>query len=853
MSGGLTAWQSVFGINTMAVSPIYFPAAALPFLLLTLTIAYIADRIMKADHEPPSLPHSCSTDIEKFPVSRSVTTFEHPVLKGGEGSWTAAPGNLFRTILPNNASSRQSRPKTSRGKAVDTTENATRPPTSRMSQTAPRISFQAAQPSSLAETIPREFPFGFPTPAERLTSPDDGSMSRDRPPFSFNTTNTQPEIPDIEISNPLWPPTTFPNFDSLESPSSTSREMFAPLASIPSRASSLRQLSPNVAIRQASPVHHSRAPSPSLEEEDIADIPTTSTIVDVLENTFRPISKIVSRQHIGHQLVRTTGVDVGEQRMIETELDHNGDEEISERKVNKQESTKTERSTAEISKLKQIDYEDIERRQAEVGDSNHETEFPELSRPLISHLAPSGSASSTMLLGQGFGDQKLVLEALHTSGYVERLVNRFEGVGEAVAARPLVDPVPYSSDEYEKETKERQAPGLGFAFEQRGRLASSSVEVELYNAEDEEEEDYHHRFGTSPHAIVHSNLGSVRSGPRIQNSRKFLSSSPSTPPPPPRSSARSATSLLLPPEIASSSPLPQTQRDKPTKRTPSQASITPSTSSNETAVTARTSTRPLTRANIANNSAAFFEQGDTLYDAEGFFRSPASPPSPSPAERVMVGDEHVEHPGGLQEQGMLDLLEEEEEEEDVTPLPHIHAHQKEEEEEEYFEPEPTRTSEDTQVSAEGLSAITERTEDERSSSEVEDYVLPGSGPRSGNLGQASTVIDDYTDDFTERDDTTRREGEEGRTRTSSELCGGGSEDDDEMGENVTVEMERATRLLAGLEEEEERRGLEVEVEVEDGGGRDEGQRQRLSGSGSYTKGSLDTIPSENWEEEGRVI
>lgn len=785
----LTRVQLIFGFNNITVSPKYFPAAAIPALLLTIGIAYLANAFISSDHQFYSQSSDTRPrDIEKLPAQRSVSTFNYPDVQGRQDPWYL-PRTIIRNIFPTRTQSHfQTHP--SPPPQNGTGQPAPSPYVPNL-HGLPRSSFQSARPSSPPY---RQGPEGH---------------------SAQSSGNSLPHLPHLPTINPLWPPTTFPSFDGThveaEAPTATSmsRTSRQPRTASPERASPLRNLSPTVAIQKSS----SRSPSRELvpvpiREVDI-DIQPSPAIIEMLETAFPPpipLRHPRSRPHVAFQLVEgsaskqdlalaargrdeSTGSTSGsangsggeippEQMIIARGMGDITDTE---------EETGTERSSSsEISEGQQVDYTEIARRQAEaygfgVGFATASASAPGVAAPSkarsesppVSGSEDSGGAGTVM---ESFGDQEIVLEALRISGlsvnpgYVGRLVSVFES-GAAVSPssrspRSPRSPAPETQSpviEAGMYVVEQQFRGLGI-YNPEEYENEPLEDVDLYSAQ----EDHHPTPSREEKGKGKEIQRSLLEPPipiPLRHSSHFANlSAPDLTLPRPKSIISRTNSPLIP-------NTPPIQIEKSPEE---EAEHTESDSSNETAVTART--RPQS-VSVASRSMEVLVT--SMYDAEGFYTSPTA--QTSRRSYIADRDEHAEHPAGLGEEGVLELLDEEQENIRVSWVEDHRASWERRQQEEADIP---RTSQDTGADDVTIPDTETDTEGQRTSSEVE-------------------TSDAYDED-------------EGY-------------DDEGGGDGSIVSVEHATRLLAAANV-----GLGPA-----------GNRASVASGGSYTMGYLDTIPEQS--------
>lgn len=630
-------------------------------------------------------------------------------------------------------------------------------------------------------------------------------------------------MPHLPTINPLWPPTTFPSFDgthvqaSAPTTASMSRTSLQPRTASLERPSTSRNLSPNVAIRKPSSRSPSREPVQAPGRAADVDIQTSPAMIEMLETAFPPpipLRHPRSRPHVAFQLAEGSvsnqeltplarkrdesagsasgsasgsGGDIPPEQMIIAR----GMGDITDT----EEETGTERSSSssEISQGQQVDFSEIARRQAEaygfgVGFATASASTPgavaiseaRSESPPVSGSEDSGGRGATVM--ESFGDQEIVLEALRASGlsvnpgYVGRLVSVFESGAAASPSsrspRSPRSPAPETQSpviEAGMYVVEQEFRGLGIynpeEYEKGLPYDDGLLEdVDLYSAE----EDKHQTPSRD-----------------AKGKGKEIQRAPLEPPIPIplRHSSQFATlsttdfALSRPKSIISrtNSPLiPSTPPIQVKKSPEEETEHIESDSSNETAVTART--RPQS-VSVASRSVEALAA--SMYDADGFYASPTA--QTSKRSFIADRDEHAEHPAGLAEEGVLELLNEEQEN---IRISWVEEHRASWERRQQEEADIPRTSQDTGVDDVTIPDTETDTDGQRTSSEVE-------------------TSDAYDEDEGYNDE------------------GGG--------EGVVVNVEHAARMLAAANV-----GLGPA-----------GNRASVASGGSYTMGYLDTIPEQS--------
>ncbi|KAH6696649.1 hypothetical protein BKA61DRAFT_682867 [Leptodontidium sp. MPI-SDFR-AT-0119] len=95
-------FASVFGITTFTVEPKYYPAAAIPALIVTLSAAYITHRLLVARNSESLPPHVLSTDVEHSPTKKTGGWWTRPFAKGSKS--VAGGGVQFTGSMPKDTS-----------------------------------------------------------------------------------------------------------------------------------------------------------------------------------------------------------------------------------------------------------------------------------------------------------------------------------------------------------------------------------------------------------------------------------------------------------------------------------------------------------------------------------------------------------------------------------------------------------------------------------------------------------------------------------------------------------------------------------------------------------------------------
>jgi hypothetical protein len=557
-------------------------------------------------------------------------------------------------------------------------------------------------------------------------------------------------------------------------------------------ASALRDLSPNVTIRRSS----SRSPS----REVASDVQTSQAMVEMLEAAFSPpIPLRHPHSHIAYQLAEAnrseSNITPAPQEIVESgtstresqveALDviiARGMGDITDTDDDETETgteTGTERSSSEMGSDDQIDYLEIARRQAEAYGFG--VGFATSSAAATEPIAPSESRSEVRSASpiedertppvtavESFGNQQIVHDALRASGlsvnvnrgYVGRLVSRFESVSPKgkgpeqdlpiSTGSPALEAGMYVVEQHYKEL------GIYNAVDYERQSDDDTQEhVELYDAE---EDDFR-----PPQRIAEQPRPS--SGGEARQRSSFEPPMPI----PPRNSSHFATmpELTLPQSMSrtitrTNSPLvPGTPPAQKTRE--EEPGNTSSSSSDDSAVTARS--RPL-GASVTSQSL----EALGMYDSDGFYASPRPPMQPK--------DEHAEHPGGLEEQGVLDLMED-----DTSPGARI-------------------------------SWVEDRHDQERWERERQRYQLQGEDERRGSGG---------TETVTETETETEGEGMSSEVE-NSDLYDEDEESNDDGGDGMESDFGPAPRLSVAT-------GLGPA-----------GLRTSVASGGSYSMGYLDTIP-----------